>query len=139
MPKEYENFINGRMVPAKSGKSYENRNPADQDDLVGVFPSKRKLPDLLARFGSGEFSDGISSFGSRHRAYVKVQDGCRMKCAYCAVPAGRGPERGSRSETKTRTCPSTGGTSSTPAIGSYLRTWSGTSSSSKSGDAKHTR
>ncbi len=39
MPKEYENFINGRMVPARSGKSYENRNPADQDDLVGVFPS----------------------------------------------------------------------------------------------------
>ena len=39
MPKEYENFINGRMVPARSGKTYENRNPADQDDLVGVFPS----------------------------------------------------------------------------------------------------
>ncbi len=39
MPKEYENFITGRMVPARSGKSSENRNPADQDDLVGVFPS----------------------------------------------------------------------------------------------------
>jgi aldehyde dehydrogenase (NAD+) len=39
MPKEYQNFISGRMVPARSGNSYENRNPADQDDLVGVFPS----------------------------------------------------------------------------------------------------
>ena len=36
---EYKNFINGKFVPAKSGKTYENRNPADTDDLVGVFPS----------------------------------------------------------------------------------------------------
>jgi alpha-ketoglutaric semialdehyde dehydrogenase len=36
---EYKNFINGKLVPAKSGKTYENRNPADTDDLVGVFPS----------------------------------------------------------------------------------------------------
>jgi aldehyde dehydrogenase (NAD+) len=26
-------------VPAKSGKTYENRNPADTDDLIGVFPA----------------------------------------------------------------------------------------------------
>ncbi|MEO0082366.1 MAG: aldehyde dehydrogenase family protein [candidate division WOR-3 bacterium] len=37
--KEYRNFINGRYVPAHSGKTYENRNPADTDDLVGVFPA----------------------------------------------------------------------------------------------------
>jgi aldehyde dehydrogenase (NAD+) len=36
---EYKNFINGKYVPAKSGKTYENRNPADTDDLVGTFPS----------------------------------------------------------------------------------------------------
>ncbi len=39
MANEYKNFINGKFVPAKSGKTYENRNPADADDLVGVFPS----------------------------------------------------------------------------------------------------
>ena len=39
MANEYKNFINGKFVPAKSGKTYENRNPADTDDLVGVFPS----------------------------------------------------------------------------------------------------
>ncbi len=39
MAKEYANLINGKPVPARSGKMYENRNPADQDDLVGVFPS----------------------------------------------------------------------------------------------------
>ena len=31
------NFIGGRWVPAASGKTFENRNPADKDDLVGVF------------------------------------------------------------------------------------------------------
>jgi len=34
---EYKNFINGKFVPAKSGKTYENRNPADRDDLIGHF------------------------------------------------------------------------------------------------------
>jgi len=36
---EYKNFIGGKYVPAKSGRTYENRNPADTDDLVGMFPS----------------------------------------------------------------------------------------------------
>jgi aldehyde dehydrogenase (NAD+) len=31
------NFIGGRWVPAASGRTFENRNPADKDDLVGVF------------------------------------------------------------------------------------------------------
>ncbi|HDR00014.1 MAG TPA: aldehyde dehydrogenase family protein, partial [candidate division WOR-3 bacterium] len=35
----YQNFINGRHVPARSGKTYENRNPADRSDLIGVFPA----------------------------------------------------------------------------------------------------
>ncbi len=38
MSKEFLNFINGRYIPAKSGKTYENRNPADTDDLIGIFP-----------------------------------------------------------------------------------------------------
>ena len=31
------NYINGEWVPAASGKTFENRNPADRNDLVGVF------------------------------------------------------------------------------------------------------
>jgi aldehyde dehydrogenase (NAD+) len=37
--KTYKNFINGKFVSASSGKTYENRNPADTDDLIGVFPA----------------------------------------------------------------------------------------------------
>lgn len=39
MSEQYLNFINGRYVPARSGKTYENRNPADESDLIGLFPS----------------------------------------------------------------------------------------------------
>lgn len=39
MAKEYHNFINGKFVSARSGKIYENRNPANTDDLIGIFPS----------------------------------------------------------------------------------------------------
>jgi aldehyde dehydrogenase (NAD+) len=35
---EERNLVGGRWVPARSGKSFENRNPADKDDIVGVFP-----------------------------------------------------------------------------------------------------
>lgn len=35
----FQNFIGGRWVPARSGDTFENRNPADTRDLVGVFPS----------------------------------------------------------------------------------------------------
>ncbi len=33
------NFIDGRWVPAVSGATFERRNPADHDDVVGVFPA----------------------------------------------------------------------------------------------------
>ncbi len=34
----------------------------------------------------------ITHFG-RTRAYVKIEDGCESRCAYCAIPAARGPIR----------------------------------------------
>jgi len=36
-PKVFKNFINGEWVESKSGETYENRNPANQDEVVGVF------------------------------------------------------------------------------------------------------
>ena len=33
----YGNFIDGAWRPASSGETFENRNPADRDDLIGVF------------------------------------------------------------------------------------------------------
>lgn len=36
---EYKNYINGQWVPAKSGKTFESRNPADPSDVIGTFAS----------------------------------------------------------------------------------------------------
>jgi len=57
--------------------------------VAEVITDKRKLPELLARRGLLDVPTGISTFGDRHRAYVKVQDGCRMQCAYCIIPTVR--------------------------------------------------
>ena len=38
-PRMFKNFINGEWVESRSGKSYENRNPANTDELVGMFVS----------------------------------------------------------------------------------------------------
>jgi aldehyde dehydrogenase (NAD+) len=32
------NFIGGKWVPSASGATFEDRNPADNDDVVGLFP-----------------------------------------------------------------------------------------------------
>jgi alpha-ketoglutaric semialdehyde dehydrogenase len=34
---KFLNYIDGRRVPSRSGKLFENRNPADRDDLIGLF------------------------------------------------------------------------------------------------------
>lgn len=35
----YKNFIGGKWVPPKAGKRFPNRNPADQEDVIGEFPA----------------------------------------------------------------------------------------------------
>jgi aldehyde dehydrogenase (NAD+) len=35
----YNNLIGGEWLPAKSGKTFQNVNPADHSDIVGEFPS----------------------------------------------------------------------------------------------------
>src|ERR1700739_2239109 len=38
-PRIYRNFINGEWVESRGGKAYENRNPANTDELIGMFGS----------------------------------------------------------------------------------------------------
>ena len=37
-PDTYQNWIGGEWVAASSGELFENHNPADRDDVVGLFP-----------------------------------------------------------------------------------------------------
>lgn len=68
---------------------YATRAPeevAQLPNVVEVVTDKRELPDLLGRFGVIDIPTGISRFGTRHRAYIKVQDGCMLRCSYCIIP-----------------------------------------------------
>ena len=71
---------------------YATRAPDEVKQLPGVaevVTNKRELPDLMGRFGVIDIPSGISGLSNRHRAYVKVQDGCLLKCTYCIIPSVR--------------------------------------------------
>jgi threonylcarbamoyladenosine tRNA methylthiotransferase MtaB len=55
-------------------------------NVVEVVTDKREIPDLLGRFGVVDIPTGISHFSNHHRAFVKVQDGCLLRCSYCIIP-----------------------------------------------------
>ncbi len=77
---------------------YATREPEAVAKLPGVaevVTDKRELPDLLGRFGVVDIPNGITGLNNRHRAYVKVQDGCLLRCSYCIIPTVR-PEMYSR-------------------------------------------
>jgi threonylcarbamoyladenosine tRNA methylthiotransferase MtaB len=68
---------------------YATRAPGEVaalPNVTEVVTDKRELPDLLGRFGVTDVPTGISGFGRRHRAYVKVQDGCLLRCSFCIIP-----------------------------------------------------
>lgn len=71
---------------------YATRDPAEVAKLPGVFEvvtDKRELPDVLVRQGVHDIPAGISYFEGRQRAFVKVQDGCLLRCTYCIIPQVR--------------------------------------------------
>jgi alpha-ketoglutaric semialdehyde dehydrogenase len=39
MVDQFKNCVDGKWLAAKSDKVFENRNPADRNDLIGVFPA----------------------------------------------------------------------------------------------------
>ena len=71
---------------------YATRDPQAVADLPSVFEivrDKRELPDVFDRMGIVDMPAGISQFDGRRRAYVKVQDGCILRCTYCIIPSVR--------------------------------------------------
>ncbi len=68
---------------------YATRAPQEVARLPGVVEvvqDKRELPDLMSRFGVIDVPTGLDGFAGRRRAYVKVQDGCLLRCSYCIIP-----------------------------------------------------
>jgi threonylcarbamoyladenosine tRNA methylthiotransferase MtaB len=71
---------------------YAARDPQALERLpqvAAVVGDNRELPDVLQRFGVATFPDGIARFDGHRRAFVKVQDGCVLRCTYCIIPSVR--------------------------------------------------
>lgn len=71
---------------------FATRDPNAVRDLPSVFEvvtDKRELPDVLQRIGLQTVPSGISRFDGHRRAFVKVQDGCVLRCTYCIIPSVR--------------------------------------------------
>jgi acyl-CoA reductase-like NAD-dependent aldehyde dehydrogenase len=47
----YKNFVDGQWVASNSGRTFENRNPADTDDLIGLFQHSTGA-DVTAAIGA---------------------------------------------------------------------------------------
>jgi threonylcarbamoyladenosine tRNA methylthiotransferase MtaB len=71
---------------------------ADKDDLDGWLPAVlgEDGPTLrVAEFDRNAAFDSplITNFAGRSRAFVKIQDGCNLRCTYCLIWRARGPGR----------------------------------------------
>ena len=51
-PKLFKNFINGEWVESSSGETTENRNPANTDEVLGLF-QKSNADDISNAIGDG--------------------------------------------------------------------------------------
>ena len=68
-----------------------NRLPDLLRAVAGELPARTAVSDL--RKASTVESLGIETFPGRTRAFVKVQEGCNLFCAFCIVPVARGRSR----------------------------------------------
>lgn len=100
---------------------YAERDAASLRDVGGVDcvfgnADKRRLPEILDELGipgrqsvvadrgcdaTLDLPDALH-FGERSRAFLKIQEGCRLVCSYCVIPQVRGPSRSVPPERVTR-------------------------------------
>ena len=60
----------------------------DHTDINHILPLDKEFEDME-----------ITSFGSKTRAFVKIQDGCENYCTYCIIPYVRGKCRSKKLDT----------------------------------------
>jgi len=74
-PKVYKNFINGEWVEARCGKTFENSNPADRRDVIGVFQASDKC----------DVEDAIAAAHEAYRSWRLVPAPKRAEFLYRAA------------------------------------------------------
>lgn len=79
-----------RQTAAGLGIDLVVQNP-DKDRLIGIAAEQLDLP-VMPEVATEPGENALLARG-RHRAFIKVQDGCRYRCAFCIVTSARGEER----------------------------------------------
>ena len=69
-------------------------------DIVESYKSDMPVLDCVTKLDDDEAFENfsVSSFESKTRAFLKVQDGCDRFCTYCIIPYARGAVRSRQSE-----------------------------------------
>ncbi len=71
---------------------------AEKARLIELIRGLSKVPSPLIAVGDIQRTRAFEPLpppveGSRSRAFLKVQDGCSYRCAFCIIPETRGPNR----------------------------------------------
>ena len=66
----YDNYIDGRWTPSRSPATFENRNPANLDDLIGIFPDSSTDEAIAAVAAARRAYDGWRLVPAPKRAEI---------------------------------------------------------------------
>ncbi len=86
---------------------YAQRDPSALEAIPGVdavvgIPAQGTIPDLVLKLAPPaapdpacieSAEDPLPCFSDRTRAFLKIQEGCDLKCSYCVIPSVRGASR----------------------------------------------
>jgi acyl-CoA reductase-like NAD-dependent aldehyde dehydrogenase len=62
MAEEFRNYVGGKWIPAASGETFESRNPANRDELLGTFPrSSAEDVDAAVQAASEAYRDWMGT------------------------------------------------------------------------------
>lgn len=85
-PKEISNILG---VDAVLGAAEKFR----MFDYIEEFIPQSKTQVFTSEIKTADVFNASHSYGDRTRTFLKVQDGCNYKCAFCTIPLARGKSR----------------------------------------------
>ena len=99
---------NARVVLAGCGSHSKGESLFEDKKVFGVIghSEKEKINEILKydkpfyQIGDLEHIDStiVEEFVGKSRAFIKIQEGCDFRCAYCIIPSVRGDARSHKEE-----------------------------------------
>ncbi len=83
-------YPNAKIVPMGCYAALDPGKAGAFPNVADLLTDRARIPEFLEKkLNLKIIPTGISDFGERHRAFIKIQDGCRVRCAYCIIPTVR--------------------------------------------------